>query len=72
MSTDVYTSVDSQPTYVSTIDRDSVDIPSDRKPVEQVQFFAFYKRRKTSVRRVRRASYIIILSSNLLPLYGKL
>lgn len=71
MSTDVYTSVDSQPTDVSTIDRESVDIPSDRKPVGQVQFFAFYKRRKKSVRRVRRASYIIILSSNL-PLYGKL
>ena len=71
MSADVYTSVDSRPTDVSTIDRDSVDIPSDRKSVEQVQFFAFYKRRKTSVRRARRASCIIILSSNL-PLYGKL
>ena len=74
MSTDVSfdASVDSRLTDLSTVDRDSVDIPSNRKPVEQMQFFAFYKRRKISVRRARRASFILILSSNLLPLFGKL
>ena len=57
-------SVDSRLTDISTIDRNSVDIPTDRKPEEQVDFL------RLTVEEEQAQGFI--LSSNLLPLYGKL
>ena len=59
----IYRSIVGQQT--STIDRDYVDIPTDRKSAEQAYFFfAFYRRREKSARRARTTSDIFILSSN--------